>query len=252
MKTNWKKSVSIFALTGILAVSAVAASGAVRQKIEAELRPDIVVKVNGKTQTYQGHDGKAQYAISYNGTTYLPVRAVGEAVGMDVDWDSKTQTVSLTATTTNGVGTASTNDIGQDRAKAIALKDAGLRENEVTMQKVKLDHHNGRSVYEVEFYTDTKEYDYEIDALNGTILEREQEARQKPAQGTDIGLARAKEIALKHAGLKASEVRFTEEKKDWDDGHMEYQLEFSANGMEYDYTVDGATGAILEAESEQD
>ncbi len=32
----------------------------------------------------------------YNGTTYLPVRAVGEAVGKEVAWDNDTKTVTLT------------------------------------------------------------------------------------------------------------------------------------------------------------
>ena len=50
MKYNWKKSVSIVALAALLTVGAAAASSAVRQKITAELRPDITLKVNGEVQ----------------------------------------------------------------------------------------------------------------------------------------------------------------------------------------------------------
>ena len=58
----------------------VAGAAAVRQKISAELRPDITLKVNGQVQELE------KDAISYQGSTYLPVRAVGEAMGMEVDW----------------------------------------------------------------------------------------------------------------------------------------------------------------------
>ena len=38
----------------------------------------------------------------YDGTTYLPVRAVGEAVGKTVGWDGKTNTVTLSSTGNSG------------------------------------------------------------------------------------------------------------------------------------------------------
>ena len=40
--------------------------------------------------------------------------------------------------------------------------------------------------------------------------------------------------------------------QDWDDGRLEYEVEFKSGGMEYEYTIDGATGAILEYNSEWD
>ena len=58
MKYNWKKSVSIVALAALLTVGAAAASSAVRQKITAELRPDITLKVNGEVQELKKGDGK--------------------------------------------------------------------------------------------------------------------------------------------------------------------------------------------------
>lgn len=41
-------------------------------------------------------NGNAVYPFIENGTTYLPVRAVGEAFGKDVQWDGDSRTVSLT------------------------------------------------------------------------------------------------------------------------------------------------------------
>ena len=58
------------------------------------------------------------------------------------------------------------------RRKAAALKDAGLSESDVTFKKAELDHSHGTQVYDIEFYTSDTKYDYEIDASNGTVLER--------------------------------------------------------------------------------
>ena len=63
--------------------------------------------------------------------------------------------------------------IGIDRAKEIALNHAGKSSSFVSFSKVKLDDDDGEVVYEIEFYIGSIEYDYEIDAYSGTILEYE-------------------------------------------------------------------------------
>ena len=61
--------------------------------------------------------------------------------------------------------------IGETRAKDIALENAGLSESQVTFTKTKLDHDDGRAEYEIEFVSDDTEYEYEIDAVSGQILD---------------------------------------------------------------------------------
>ena len=63
--------------------------------------------------------------------------------------------------------------IGEDRASQIALKDAGLTESQVSQLKVKLKVDDGTGYYEVEFRTIALEYDYEIEAYAGAILEKD-------------------------------------------------------------------------------
>lgn len=59
------------------------------------------------------------------------------------------------------------------QAKAIALKDAGLNEKEVTFTKCKKDMDDGIKKFEIEFRTaDFMEYEYEINVSDGTILEK--------------------------------------------------------------------------------
>lgn len=79
-------------------------------------------------------------------------------------------------------GSSSTNNpsskyIGVDKAKSIALKDAGVSASSVTFTKAKLDKDDGVAVYEIEFYSGDTEYEYEINATSGAIRERDSEPR---------------------------------------------------------------------------
>ena len=77
-----------------------------------------------------------------------------------------------------GAGTVSAGSseyIGADKAKVIALENAGVKASAATFTAAKLDRDDGRYVYEIDFYTQEKEYDYEIDAASGKILEQESE-----------------------------------------------------------------------------
>ena len=67
-----------------------------------------------------------------------------------------------------------------------------------------------------------------------------------------IGSEKAKSIALKHAGLSASQISHYEFCKDYENGKMLYEIEFLYNGYEYSYEIDAATGSILQAEREFD
>ena len=195
-----RKPIVAVALIGVLAVGSAAATA--YQTITAALRPDITVELNGKEQTMKDVNGKEIYAISYNGSTYLPIRAIGEALGMTVNWDSATQTVDLVGNA--NTGTTGATYIGGDKAKEIALKDAGYTASQVTMVRLSNDWEDGRMVYDVEFYVNKTEYDYEIDAITGTILEKDKDIENFtiPTTSAGITLNRAKEIALADAGVK--------------------------------------------------
>lgn len=155
-------------------------------------------------------------------------------------------------------------DSGQidlESAKKTALTDAGLSASEVTFTKEKIDYEDGVPVYELEFYTAAQEYDYEINALTNTIRSKEAEAHNGAAEqnsnnmqntNSDIGVEQAKAIAVKHAGLSASEVTFSKAKLDREDGVMVYEIEFYKNGMEYEYEIHAASGEIIKYDSEHE
>lgn len=144
-----------------------------------------------------------------------------------------------------------------DAAKAAALADAGLAESDVTFTKEKLDWDDGIAVYDIEFLTADTEYDYEIDAATGAVLDKSAELfRPNESQGqamdASIGVESAKEIAAAHAGLSKEEVFFTKAELELEHGRSEYEIEFYHDRIEYEYTIDAATGAILEYKSEYD
>ena len=65
-----------------------------------------------------------------------------------------------------------------------------------------------------------------------------------------LTLEEAKQAALEYAGVKASEATFTKAHRDFDDGREVYEIEFYANGTEYEMDVDASTGRILEFSTE--
>lgn len=84
------------------------------------------------------------------------------------------QPVTPTTEVTGSVS-APVNELSADEAKAIALAHAGLAEADVRITKVKLDHDDGRKEYEIEFVQGQIEYEYDIDAQSGEILDFEKD-----------------------------------------------------------------------------
>ena len=143
--------------------------------------------------------------------------------------------------------------IGEDAALAAALKHAGLASGDVQMLKNKLDWDDGVQEYDVEFRTDSKKYDYTVNAQTGDIRSYSIEARRQSsteASGSVIGEDAALAAALKHAGLASNDVQVLKNKLDWDDGVQEYEIEFYSGNTEYDYTVNAQTGAIRSYDAE--
>lgn len=150
---------------------------------------------------------------------------------------------------------AAVSSIDEEQAKAIALKDAGITETDVTFMQVKTDIENGVSVFDVEFIAGDTEYDYEIDAATGEIRSKDRDIEASLAEpalptGDEFSKEDALDIALEHAGLKESDVTVTELYRETDDGVDMYKVEFLSGGMEYDYEIRVSDGKILESESE--
>lgn len=141
-------------------------------------------------------------------------------------------------------------DVGLEAAKSAALKHAGL--STAVFTKAERDYDDGRLEYELEFHTDSAAYEVTVDAATGRVLDYEKENLRGSTGSTDIGAQAAKAAALKHAGLSESQVRELQAEWDNENGRAVYEVEFKSGGMEYDYVIDAATGAVLDHEVERD
>ena len=91
------------------------------------------------------------------------------------------------------------------------------------------------------------------------MLEQKQERYGAPAgsgtgapSGSDIGAQAAQQAALAHAGVSAADTYELKVERDWDDGRLEYEVEFKSGGYEYEYKISGADGSVLEFERDWD
>lgn len=245
------------------------------------------------------------------------------------------------------------NIMDQRAAETFAIVDAGVDKKEVTNLHTHLERNQGKYVYDIEFHVGDTEYEYEVLAEDGTILDMKvegdhivshetaetvktassqsgqgageirgstglnqdtqdsksgvsqdensresrdsflqdqdgnkdnaaagqhnNESKDGSAAGQDgsvsaqdtsvagqtsspidyIGVDRAKQIALDHAGFRENEVifskaKFDKEKDDNDEDGPEYEIEFYKDNMEYEYEIDALTGKINESSAEPD
>ena len=243
-----------------LGVTAMAATRTIK------VEDDIQVTLNGARFQPKDADGNEVPLFSYNGTTYAPVRAICEAAGLKVDYDSATYTAVLT---TQDQYIASTPDasnyITAEQAKSAALSHAGVSANDAIFVKAGLDWDDGKVHYEVAFYAGNTEYDYDIDAVSGAVLSYDREWDDfslKGYQNTDsstgtgstsqsnlITEAKAKEIALAKAPAGATVVKC---KLDRDDGQYVVEIEMRSGYMEYECDINAVTGVIIDWDADCD
>ncbi len=150
-------------------------------------------------------------------------------------------------------GTISETGIGLEAAKAAALKHAGIAEADASFTEAKLEYDDGRAEYDIEFTANAKRYEYEISAADGAVLEFS--SKEIPEPTGLISEARAKELALAHAGFSEAQVTFSKCKLDYHDynnGVTKYEVEFTANGVEYEIEINAKTEEILKSEIDRD
>ena len=154
--------------------------------------------------------------------------------------------------------------IGTDKAMDIAAAAFGKASTaKMAYSAVDPELDESPAHYEVEIKSQTgEEFEYKIDAYTGAILESKREAADgtevpvvqpsKPAASGDIGYAKAKSVALNHAGVSEGKAYDMEIELDDEDGTLVYEVEFKSGNMEYSYEINAATGAILKHEAELD
>ena len=96
-KLNLKSFIAGVFVTVLIMILTTTVFGAQISKAVTAVYRDIKVMINGEEITPKDASGNPVEPFIVDGTTYLPVRAISDAVGYDVAWDDKTNTVKLTA-----------------------------------------------------------------------------------------------------------------------------------------------------------
>lgn len=151
-------------------------------------------------------------------------------------------------------------DIGKDRAVEVALEDAGYTQSDVVRLHVSRDKDDGGYRYEVEFAADNREYEYEIQASDGRILNfsyeelntnnprnpqsTEQQMTQASGENTQITVEEASKLVLDR--VPGSSEKDLKIELDFDDGIYKYEGDIIYNQMEYEFEIDANTGEFLE------
>lgn len=225
------------------------------------------------------NDGQEVYEIDFRDSTkkydYTIVKDGGKIVEKESEKLSTKQSSNTTSSNNNSSSSNSSNSknstnksssssnqsnntsdtlLSKEKVKSIVLGDAGVASANAEFTKIKLEYEDGTQVYDITFYTSNMEYDYEINAIDGTIRERSSERFETTNNPSSnyIGVDNAKSTALSHAGLSAGSVTFTKAKLENDDGYAVYEIEFRQGRMEYDYTIDATNGSILEWDKDYD
>ena len=155
--------------------------------------------------------------------------------------------------------------IGKDAAAYAAEQYAGTTALDSVTAEVDPELDESPAHYEVELHTAWGEFEYLVDAYTGKVFSGQKNllaavstpsetmkptAPSEAAQNT--GHAKAKSIALNHAGVSENKAYDMEIELDDEDGTIVYEVEFKSGGMEYSYEINAATGAILKHEAEID
>ena len=160
--------------------------------------------------------------------------------------------------------------IGAEKAKKAAFDRAGVSQDKAANVSVELDYEDGVMVYQVEFQSGGYEYECDVNAATGAVVqyekEREDDTQKNTRSGSasakgdaqsgstsaSIGENQAKKIALSHAGVSADKVSQYEVELDVENGIKVYEIQFKASGHEYEYDINAATGAVVKYHREVD
>lgn len=170
-----------------------------------------------------------------------------------------------------------------DQARALALADAGVSEQEAEVSREALAEDNGIWVYEFRFRTQAAQYEYKLNANSGEVRAMEKETfvypsaapslppesaapaqtampsqppaaanppAVTPAPAAGVSLEQAKAAALGDAGVSAAQATFTKAEQDYEDGRLVYDIEFHTATHEYEYEILAATGAVYSRSAE--
>ena len=215
-----------------------------------------------------------QYGISVGKATLIqkicnadPTKTFESLAGLSVNdlyLIAETKSISTENSVTQGTP-SSASYITADEAEQAALSHAGISSSDVSYITCELDFDDGIMVYEVEFISGNTEYEYDINALDKSVLKfsTERADNYNPSgSGSSLGSsssgnsssgnsasvteAEAQQAAFSHAGVSGATVI----KAEYDRDDNKYEIEFIAGNYKYEYEISASNGRVIESEKE--
>lgn len=152
---------------------------------------------------------------------------------------------------------STSSSITKEQAKTIALSHANIDISDTRMFRIIPEYDDGIAVYDVEFYANNKEYDYEIAQSDGRIISYDYDiegytppitqsntTNNSSNQSNIIALTEAKSLVLaKVSGASEQDLHIS---LDYDDGKPVYEGEVYYGNIEYEFEIDATTGNFIE------
>lgn len=164
--------------------------------------------------------------------------------------------------------------LSKDEALEKAFEHAEVSKEEVNVEEVEFDKDDGVPHYEIEFENKQTEYEYDIHAESGKVLDYEiddhndHEDKQKAVKEMEnsttsepaskqpvpkpLSMEEARDIALAHADVNLDAVSMDDAELDEDDGRLTWEFEFNSGNLEIEAEVDAYSGAVIDFEKEYD
>ena len=205
--------------------------------------------------------GVACYKVEFTSGEYAYAYTINAETGAVMEMSSQEQNAQASGTQTETADPAApapaqnatgTGTVDEAAAQKIALEHAGVKAADATITKSKLDYEDGRQVYDIEWYAGGAKYDYEIATDTGEIISSAYEEKTMGADSKNVTVseADAKKTALDRVS-GATDKDLYEWKLDYDDGRPEYEGKIIHGGTEYEFTIDAATGSVMEWDAEK-
>ena len=205
-----------------------------------------------------------QYGISVGKATLIqkicnadPTKTFESLAGLSVNdlyLIAETKSISTENSVTQGTP-SSASYITADEAEQAALSHAGISSSDVSYITCELDFDDGIMVYEVEFVSGNTEYEYDINAIDKSVLKFSTERADNYSQSgqggssgnaASITEAEAQQAAFSHAGVSGATVI----KAEYDRDDNKYEIEFIAGNYKYEYEISASDGRVIESEKE--
>ena len=140
------------------------------------------------------------------------------------------------------------NIISEEEAIKIATDYLNIKIENVSFTKNKLDYDDGTLIYELEFYYNDTDYEFNINAYTKEIINVSIDSNDYSTNNSDnyIELEKAKELVKNHS--KKDNIFFVKAEFDFDNKTPIYELEFYDNNKKYEYEVNASTGNIIKYE----